>query len=283
MSLVLINRPPKQGPVPEGVPVWRTCLREVLFFHDEADAMAVGEPLVDGDAYRFLLEVICGLRSPMLGETQVMGQFKNFLATLDKDHAALRKLGQRMLSEARTLSEQHLRGLGSRSYGSSTYRHVAACPHVVVVGTGVLAKELLKFLVEPGRSVDQWGRRPATEVGSPASVNYRQFDDAAAGLGSGVPTAIVIAAPVPSAIVNDIASRYQNVRQVVDLRAELDLGPLRIDAPVVELSQLFAEIEDARRTAATHVAAARAGVARLSREYALRDEPHPFGWDDLCA
>jgi glutamyl-tRNA reductase len=263
--------------------MWRTCLREILFFNDEDAAAEVGEPIVEGEAYHLLLEIICGLRSPMLGETQVMGQFKTFLASLDKDQAALRKLGQRLLSEARIISERHLRQLGSRSYGSATRKRVADCPQVVVIGTGALAHELLKFLVDGSRHVDQWGRRAPAEVSYPSGVTYRQLGDRTPVPLSQVPTAIVIAAPVPSVIVDDVARRYAGLCRVVDLRGETDLGPLDVAAPVVSLNELFAEIEAARRDSVQHVEAAQAGVVRLSREYALRAEPHPFGWDDLCA
>src|SRR5688572_1426994 len=69
MSLAIINREPHGGSIPLGIPVWRTCLREVLFsqtvdrFED-----AVGHTLLDGRAYRLLLEILCGLQSPMLGD-----------------------------------------------------------------------------------------------------------------------------------------------------------------------------------------------------------------------
>jgi len=89
---------------------WRTCLREVTFFDPHAresapdceeaershQAERATEPgygaephggkatraLAGAEAYVFLLETICGLNSPMIGETQVLGQFRTFLASL---------------------------------------------------------------------------------------------------------------------------------------------------------------------------------------------------------
>src|SRR5581483_7495609 len=52
-------------------PLRRTRLREVLFAEDPAGLGT--RPLVEGEAYRLLLEILCGLQSPMVGETQVMG------------------------------------------------------------------------------------------------------------------------------------------------------------------------------------------------------------------
>jgi glutamyl-tRNA reductase len=270
-------------PAPTNVPVWRTCLREVLFFNDAEAAAKVGEPIVEGDAYRLLLEIVCGLRSPMLGETQVMGQFKAFLGTLDDRHGPLRKVGQRLLSEARRISERHLRHLGARSYGSATSRRIGDCARVAVIGTGALAGELLKYVADGRCEVDQWGRRFPVDVVVREHVSYRQIGDAGSGPLTDATTALVIAAPVPSTIVDAIARRYPGLRRVVDLRGETDLGPLDVSAPIVTLAEIFSEMTAARRDAVAHIEAARAGVTRLSREYELRDESRPFGWDDLCA
>ena len=69
---------------------WQTCLRRILFLNSSdnravIEAAEVGKatpPTVEvfrgEEAYRFLLEVICGLNSPIVGETAVMGQFKEF-------------------------------------------------------------------------------------------------------------------------------------------------------------------------------------------------------------
>jgi glutamyl-tRNA reductase len=70
---------------------WQTCLRRILFLnardnHDILEAIETEgllPPIVEvfrgEQAYGFLLEVICGLNSPIVGETAVMGQFKEFL------------------------------------------------------------------------------------------------------------------------------------------------------------------------------------------------------------
>src|SRR5260221_8259196 len=128
MALAIVNHEPGEGPIPEGHPIWRTCLREVTFADDGDGAQAVsgnGLALVEGQAYRLLLEILCGLQSPMLGETQVMGQFKVFLSGLGQDHAWLNRLGQRLLADARDVRTEYLQGLGSRSYGSAVRRYLA--------------------------------------------------------------------------------------------------------------------------------------------------------------
>ena len=135
MGLAITQAVPGDAAVPAGVPVWRTCLREVRFADAIHDRRAsAGAALIDGDAYRLLLEILCGLQSPMLGETQVMGQFKAFLASLDGSHAWLNRVGQRLLADAREIRTRHLQGLGSRSYGSAVRRHLAGCAHAAIIG-----------------------------------------------------------------------------------------------------------------------------------------------------
>ncbi|HEX6322489.1 MAG TPA: hypothetical protein VFZ36_02090, partial [Vicinamibacterales bacterium] len=108
MSFAIVHRPVAAGQRPVGGGVsWRTCLREVTFLDHGADPGAAGEPLEGADAYGFLLETICGLRSPMLGETQVQGQFRAFLATLaPADASWLGAIGRQLMADARVVRER---------------------------------------------------------------------------------------------------------------------------------------------------------------------------------
>lgn len=284
MAFEILHRDPGTHQIPAGSPTWRTCLREISFSDDaiaERPSSDSARRLTEGDAYRVLLEILCGLQSPMIAETQVMGQFKAFLATLDRDHAWLGRLGQRLLADAREVRTKYLQGLGSRSYGSAVRRHLAGCEHAVLIGTGKLAQEVLPFLADEGRSVDHWGRREDVATSS-AGVMYRTLDQIDEDAVSS-PAVLVIAAPVPSDVVERVAARYAGLRSVIDLRAELSTGPLDVGAPVITLQDLFAQMDAANVFASRHVEAARADIARRSRLFEFRDELRPFGWDDLCA
>jgi len=283
MTLAVVNREPGSDPIATGVPIWRTCLREVTFADDAAYVEHAGlddgpRPLVEGDAYRLLLEILCGLQSPMLGETQVMGQFKSFLSSVEREHGWLNRLGQRLLADARDIRTKYLQGLGSRSYGSAVRRYLDGCAHVVLIGTGKLANEVLPFLGDDGRSVDQWGRTAEPQ----ASAAYHLLDAVDTFAGTTQPAALVIAAPVSSDLIERVASCYPNLSCLIDLRGEMGYAPLRIQAPIVTLQDLFARMSAMHGQATRHVDAARAEIASRSRRYELRDELRPFGWDDLC-
>ncbi len=304
MPLAIINREPHSGSIPPGVPVWRTCLREVLFsqsadpFEDTAGS-TLGM-LVEGRAYRLLLEILCGLQSPMIGETQVVAQFKDFLAGLPQEHAWIRRTGQRLLSDARQVRTAHLQGLGSRSYGSAVRNCIGPLETPVLIGTGKLAADILPYVAETGRTVHQWGRAPTSAeasasakatadrtVGKPRvqtlpGVCYRTLESLDAFPGTDAPAVVVIAAPAPASTIARAAAAYRGLTRVVDLRAEAEADPLVIPVSTITLRDLFALMDDANRFV-PQIEAARAEIADRSRRYEQRDEVRPFGWDDLCA
>ena len=286
MGLAIVNGAPGEGALPDGAPIWRTCLREVHFTDDvparDRNAGGKGLPLADGDAYRLLLEILCGLQSPMLGETQVMGQFKAFLSALDRSHAWLNRIGQRLLADARHIRTRHLLGLGSRSYGSAVRRHLSGCAHAALIGTGKLAQEVLPFLADDGRTVDQWGRRDDAGATN-ATVTYRTLDTIDDQSPASNVTVLIIAAPAASNVINRVIKRYSALQCVIDLRGELDHAPLETNARVIALQDLFSQMTEANAFAARQVEAARAEIANRSRQYEMRNELRPFGWDDLCA
>jgi glutamyl-tRNA reductase len=291
VSLAILHREPGVEPIAQGEPVWRTCLREVEFvdtmsLNRARERSLAGQRLEEGAAYHLLLEILCGLQSPMVGETQVLGQFKAFLSGVDPGHAWLGRVGQRLLTDARDVRTRHLQGLGSRSYGSAVRRDLADVSHAVVIGTGKLAHEVLPFLADDGRSVDQWGRAEAGDIDEIDGAAYRRLQDLADAGAAPLkdrPTAIIVAAPVTPDVIEAVASRYPRLQRVIDLRADVGERALAVPAEVIALRDLFARMHDEHAAALTQIEAARKDIAWRTRQYELRDELRPFGWDDLCA
>jgi len=272
--------PSGTGGWPTSAVVWRTCVREIAFVDPRATMPAGATVLHDQDAYAHLLEVICGLDSPMVGETEVLHQFKVFAANLPDDQGALREVGHQLLADARAVRSSHLIGLGSRSYGSAVRRCVADATRVAIAGTGMLAREILPFVVRADRQVDLWGRRPQCD-GLDTGVTYRRLD---------VPTpiidasaSIVIAAPLSSGQIARLARAYRDVTVLIDLRAEATQDPPPPIAPIVTLDDVFASVEQATRATITRVAAARDDINRYAKAFTTRAKLNPSGWHDLCA
>jgi len=279
MEFSVVQSAPGEGRAVAGAVVWRTCLREIAFVPHGTPAL---NPITlhDEAAYAHLLEVICGLASPIVGETEVMAQFKSFVATLPVEFADLRQISERLLLDARTVRARHLTGLGSRSYGSAVRRHLHDCSRVALIGTGILAKEVLPFLPEHGRVVDVWGRRDSPDW-DVAGATYRRWDRDAAEVLDGR-CAVVIAAPMATADVTRLLRRYTEVVRAIDLRGEPHLQPPP-GVPVVTLAEVFSAIATAAETTARQAAVARSAIRDCARAFATRAKLYPSGWHDLCA
>jgi glutamyl-tRNA reductase len=268
------------GGWPASAVVWRTCVREIAFVDPRAAVPSGATVLHDEDAYAHLLTVICGLDSPMVGETEVLHQFKVFAANIPDDHSGFREVGRQLMADARVVRARHLIGLGSRSYGSVVRRLVADGARVAVAGTGMLAREIVPFVVRPDRQVDLWGRRVECD-GFDAGVTYRRLDVATPVIDAAV--SIVIAAPLSSRQIARLARAYRDVTVLIDLRAEASQDPPPPIAPIVTLADVFATVEQSTQSTATRVAAATDDIRRCARAFATRAKLNPSGWHDLCA
>jgi glutamyl-tRNA reductase len=263
-------------------PVFRTCRREIAFVDHQCAAPAGTERFCGTEAYAHLLCVICGLESPMVGETEVMHQFRLFVDGLPPEQHALAGIGRRLLADARAVRAQHLRNLGSRSYGSAVRRYVRGCDRVAVIGTGMLCREILPFVIANHRFIDVYGRRPAFDE-THASVCYRRLSELRDLEVVRHTAAMVVAAPVSAEVIAGVASIYTALACVIDLRGEEGAEPVPAVAPLIALADIFSEMQRAAQTAERCVAAAKIDIAGHARAFTSRAVLNPSGWHDLCA
>jgi len=276
VSLVLFHQPAGLAPLPSGVPVWRTCLREVAFVGDSG-AIPETALLKDGAAYALLVEIVCGLHSPIVGETEVQAQFKQFLASLETSrHGHLASMGQRVLADVKAIRHKYLQGVGAHSYGALAVSAIPAAHRIVLVGDGALAREV-KQTVAHGRAIDQWTRRPTTSghthlLPSAGSSGTICADEAT----------LVVAAPAPTCDLLPLCVSYPALRGVVDLRSASQRSDWPSHLTVVSLDDVFAAAERASASL-RQIAEAREAIAELARAYRPRDLVRPLGWEDVCA
>jgi glutamyl-tRNA reductase len=133
--------------------VLKTCQRSlVLAFdtHPFQHAQLPEHELNEGqNAYMFLLETICGLKSKLIGENEIVGQFKDayktYASSTLKDTRLLLIL-EKLFKDAKDIRTQYLIGISQKTYASLTRRHLiqkARAPHVVILGSGQLAEDLI--------------------------------------------------------------------------------------------------------------------------------------------
>ncbi len=102
--------------------------------------------------YQFLLEVICGLKSRLLGETEIVSQFKeafdSFLSQENRDPIVTLTL-QKLFKDAKEIRHNHLGDVGQYSYAGMTKKLITNRDHgplILLVGSGQLAKDILKVM-----------------------------------------------------------------------------------------------------------------------------------------
>ncbi len=296
-DLVIWHQPLTRGYEPAQRPAglyWRTCLRQIALLDpiQEKNQFIIpetAERYAAGQAYRFLLEVVCGLHSPMVGETEVLGQYRDFCARAEFPHNPwgwfLRRLTGEILTAAKSVRHRYLQGLGCQSYGRIAAQHLAGTPEIAVLGAGRLARDVVPWLVEqahvklfyrtpePARALQ--AKFPQLEI-QPFTNFAVDWRNASAGL--------VILAPLPAAEI-DAWAHQQNHKftTTLDLRSDAASDKVTSGGPLVTLAQVFAALSSEREKLARQIDAARAEIDRLAQQRRQDVFCRPFGWEDLCA
>jgi len=279
---------------------WQTCLRRILFLH--AGDSAIIESIQNGelrlptievfcghDAYRFLLETICGLNSPIVGETAVMGQFKEFSQRAKFQTTPwgrfLRQLTLNLMMDAKRVRTRHLQGLGSQSYGSLVRQKVKGLPVVEVLGAGKLAREILPWLIGKTKVrvfYRNW-QNAKDLVQQYPEIELVQYSDADATSEQNE-AGLVIAAPLQASQVERwIESQSATFTKCLDLRGEAARDPVSMNGVVIKLNELFDALRSERERLQSHIEAARAAIKQLVECQLEQAQFRPFGWEDLCA
>ena len=289
-NLVIVNLRPNGTEVLPAGPTnlqWQTCLRRVVFLHESEPLTFADKPGTEiyygREAYQFLLEVICGLHSPLVGENAVMGQFRTFRNTAEFPNTEwgnfLRKMTTDVLVDARQVRHRHLQGLGSQSYGSLIRKHLKGQSSVAVLGSGSLAREILPWLTEARVFYRNWQNAQDLQVEHP-SIQLEQLRTADAGWKSET-ASLVIAAPIDSAAINEwLALQSVNFSLILDLRGNAATDPVQSSAPVINLAELMASLHAEREKIADRVKSAQDEIKCLvmqrSQEHCVERNPLPL-------
>ena len=136
--------------------VIKTCQRILVISYDEynpVDEALVGQETYRHiNAYRFLLEIICGLQSKMLGENEIVGQFKeaykDYVQNQNKNPNLITIL-EKLFKDAKEIRTKHLLGLCQKTYAGIARKQLVNknnADEVLILGSGVLAEDLINQL-----------------------------------------------------------------------------------------------------------------------------------------
>lgn len=262
---------------PNGL-VWATCLRSLLFTTEPKGLELRADDELYGQqrAYQFLLEIVCGLHSPILGETEVFGQFKNFANDWLKAEPKRAPLVQRLLTDAKTLRTRYLCNIGTQSYGSWIKRNLEG-GHVHVLGAGQLVQEILPHIEKQAESV-------TLHVREPRRVSFRSegvMQITSNGFSGG---SLIIAAPIDNQSIKQWLGSSK-AHQIFDLRDTSSSDPLFANAGHRHhrLHDIFTEIQRTKVRLHPIVDQVKEEIVALSEKLASHVLVRPQGWDDLCA
>jgi glutamyl-tRNA reductase len=273
---------------------FKTCMRHIVITDEDSceifksELRSTDQVYRGDDAYRFLLQVICGLHSPLIGETEVYGQFKNAVAQFALPATSVGGLLQRffraLFEDAKRVRQAHLEDLGSPSYGSILRRELKGCARVRILGAGHLTQEILPWISKDGIEIRVHGRDPVkvrAELGALLKADQIHSLDDRADFDQA--EALIVAAPVTAEWLKAWIGETR-LSVVADLRSDSHQDILVAgSARVIALGELLERIAknqthlEARKRAA--LAAIDAAVAERSRHVEYR----PFGWEDVCA
>jgi glutamyl-tRNA reductase len=145
----------------EGTFVLSTCQRTLVLSLDSRpftpSPLPTHEIHQGMDAYYFLLETICGLKSKLIGENEIVGQFKEAYqkyAVASSRNTSLLVILEKLFKDAKDIRTQYLIGISQKTYASLTRRHLiqkAKADHVIVIGSGSLAEDLINQFKKKAR------------------------------------------------------------------------------------------------------------------------------------
>lgn len=270
-----------------------TCMRKIVV--GQAHHLSSVESLLKDEdeiyygerAYQFLLQVICGLHSPLVGETEVYGQFKKVVSEFSIPASPwgleMKRLIQSLFEDAKRIRQHHLKDLGSQSYGSILRRELKGFKQVHFLGAGQLVQEILPWLSKDGTQIHLHCRDVAKVSQEMMAFPHVRVSALDQKTNLELAEALIIAAPVSATWVESWLPECSVPQVIADLRGESAEDRICRSERVLNLADLFSRIESNQAQIMARKRAALAAIDAAVEERSRYVEYRPFGWDDVCA
>lgn len=163
LTVINLKAQAKVRPTNGEVFVLKTCQRTLIlgfgklpFYHLE-DQNDIRDMYKGDEAYIFLLETICGLKSEVLAEYEVVGQFKEAyqqyaLLPFKKNH--ILTMMEKLFQDSKKIRTDFLTEIGQLSYAGIARKLIhsrMSDGDVLIVGSGNLGEDLIKLLKKKHR------------------------------------------------------------------------------------------------------------------------------------
>jgi glutamyl-tRNA reductase len=274
---------------------FETCLRGILITTSGFPVEFGDEPPTEtyrGEAaYAWLLEVLAGLHSPLLGETEVLGQFREQI--IFPLGPSVPNFLKGIVEDVKKIRRDCLQNLGQKTYGSLARRLLTAEYPLYFLGAGQMTREILPFMQKGNRS-------KVTVVARSLARAQRKLPGLIPNGGLQLWTEpilesvfdLIIAAPVSDEALNDWRRQHQGeIHQCLDLRALTGVANSQlVNNPSVKTQGGFWNLEiffslqkGEEERAREKVQQARLRIQQVTEERWCQRWDRPFGWEDVCA
>lgn len=277
--------------------VWETCLRRVVFTSKFLKQSLCSETYTryeDEKALQFLLELLCGLHSKILGETEIFGQFKIFLEKNileSQEQFISRNHLQFIIKEVKDLRQNFVRHFGQKSYGSRIRKIVQqelAIPGgqvIDIIGVGQLSEKMAPYLENYQLRFHVRNQRSQLFGESLASGKYPHQMVLTGQIQS--PEILIISAPISNEQLRETMSGLMKTSVVIDLRSTTEKESVTID--LLSSQVKYYDLEDLFRSLSEEQEKAEKLLVQVKKEISARVSQHlnrsfhrPSGWEDLC-
>lgn len=280
--LILHRTQTKESVSLPGVQSWITCRRQLFFsLHEEAllKALQPGDELLRGiSAERRMIEILCGLHSPLVGETEVFGQFREWFESVQfSDWAKFHRAKvEEWFSLVKKLREKYLKGSGSQSYGSLLRRLLQQEDRIAIMGAGHLVREILPWLSHKRLTVLARNHEKAELLRAiHADMKIAPLDS------SPQAAVLVIAAPLAQEELEIWLQKNPQILWIVDLRKNF-LAPSGSSLRYTSLDDLSFLLEEKQQELQRIRSYMLQEISQWCERSLARVLVRPYGWEDLC-
>jgi glutamyl-tRNA reductase len=249
--------------------LFETCMRKIYVDGSLPRSISVQPTALGEEAYGLLLRVICGLDSPLLGETEVMGQFREQIKNAP---SRLLPILDQLLTDAKDVRRRHLIGIGAVSYGSIVRSLWKRSPSVLLWGAGNLGRELRPWMDSISERVE-WCSRSARKEWNTQSWDLfsaaGKYDLVIAGSGNDEELGLSLA-------------KHKRIHwaRVIDFRDN------KTFSGECETYTSFADIQKVAQDNSKRIQEigdrAQEHVQLKARQWSNRLQVRPHGWEDLA-
>jgi len=268
----------------------KTCQRTLLLYLGPYREIQAPYKLYQGvNAYQFLLETLCGLKSKLLGEYEILGQYKtslqNYLLRPNKN-PHLTKILAKILSDAKKIRGHYLDSIGQKTYAALARKLVneKELNDVLIFGQGQLSKDIVhQFLDKKNIYLSARNAEKAKSFCKQYNISFVPWKDYNSY--HHFPCLINCIGTKEVLFNNQFVQQWSQKKEqlFIDLGEPSPLCPsLNSQEKVIRLSEIYLEAQIVEEKKRSKIEKAQKAIQELTpiRKNTFTFS-YPFGWDEL--